>query len=73
MTWRMIYTVIIPKDINVMVAIIDRIDSLGMPQTPCPLVQPLPSPTPKPTIKPAEIIIPKSLETTCLIDWPVKV
>lgn len=44
-----------PVAINVRVAAIDLIESLGIPQTPCPLVQPLPILVPKPTKKPPMI------------------
>lgn len=37
------------------VAIIERFDSLLIPQMPCPLVQPDPSRVPKPTSNPARI------------------
>ena len=42
---------------KVMVAIIDRIESLAMPHTPCPLVQPDPKRLPNPTNKPPTITI----------------
>ena len=38
---------------NTAVAAIERLDSRAIPQTPCPLVQPLPHTAPKPTSSPA--------------------
>jgi hypothetical protein len=45
--------VIMPVAINVATATKDLYDSLGNPQTPCPLVQPFPSLVPTPTRNPA--------------------
>ena len=39
---------------NVNTAIMDRMDNLGRPQTPCPLVHPFPSLAPNPTKSPAK-------------------
>ena len=50
-------TVIIAENIKSIVAIIERIDNLLIPLTPCPLVQPLPIFVPIPTNKPPIIII----------------
>lgn len=44
-----------PVVIKVMVAMMLRMESREMPQTPCPLVQPLPRTEPKPTNRPATI------------------
>ncbi len=44
-----------PANIKTAVAIIERFDSLLIPQMPCPLVQPDPSRVPKPTSIPARI------------------
>ncbi|KJG90796.1 Uncharacterised protein [Acinetobacter baumannii] len=44
-----------PANIKTAVAIIERFDSLLIPQMPCPLVQPDPSRVPKPTSNPARI------------------
>lgn len=43
-----------PVAINVTVAMIERFDSLEMPHTPCPLVQPFPRTDPNPTKMPAK-------------------
>ena len=49
-----IEAVITPVIIKHVTATIERIDNLGRPQTPWPLVQPLPSLVPNPTRNPAE-------------------
>lgn len=52
MTWRSRKTAINAVAIKVIVTTIERPDSLEMPQTPWPLVQPFPSTDPKPTSTP---------------------
>ena len=47
--------VIMPNDIKHSTAIDERIDNLGKPQTPWPLVHPFPNLVPKPTSRPAII------------------
>lgn len=50
-----IEAVSIPKVIKQKTAIDERIDSLGKPHTPCPLVHPLPNLVPNPTKRPEMI------------------
>ena len=62
-------TVIIAENIKSIVAIIERIDNLLIPLTPCPLVQPLPILVPIPTNKPPMIIIGIELVTLKVIGF----
>jgi hypothetical protein len=52
--YYLIDAVITPVAMKQLTATKERTDSLGKPQTPCPLVHPFPSFVPKPTKSPAD-------------------